>query len=190
MTRDEAILRVLAAMTEAQGAVFASNGNNSRACHALGDRPLTFYAMGCMGHCAPLAAGFSSATGRPTAALDGDGSVAMGLAGLALVTATAQPPFLHVTLDNGLYETTGGQRVPVPDGLLTAAARGAGYDRVVTAHDGPELDAALRTALEERQTAFIRVLVNAGEGQAQHPRVPLHPREITDRFTAAAAGIR
>jgi len=187
MRRDDAIRRVLAALTAVDGAVFTSNGNNSRACYALGDRPLNFYVMGCMGQCGPMAAGFSHATGRPAAVIDGDGAVAMGLAGLPMVAGTARPPFLHVVLDNGVYETTGGQRVPVPDDLLVMTARGAGYHLVATARDDAELAAVLRTALEERRVAFVRVLVGADGGQAQYPRVPFHPHQVTDRFTAATA---
>jgi thiamine pyrophosphate-dependent acetolactate synthase large subunit-like protein len=187
MRRDDAIREVLDAMATVDGAVFTSNGNNSRAGYALGDRPLNFYVMGSMGQCAPLAAGFSSMTGLPTAVLDGDGAVAMGMAGLPLVASTARPPFLHVVLDNGLYETTGGQRVPVPDGLLTAAARGARYNDIITACDERELADALRKTLMGERVAFIQVLI-AADSSHQYPRVPFHPQEIADRFMAATTG--
>ncbi len=178
---------VLDAMDTVDGALFFSNGNNSRAGYALGDRHLNFYAMGSMGQCASLAAGFSSMTDRPTAALDGDGSAAMGLAGFPLVTNTARRPFLHVVVNNGLYETTGGQRVPIPAELLAATAHGSGYDQVTIARDERELSSSLRDALMGTKLAFIQAMVTVDKNSRQYPRVPFHPKDIATRFAAAVA---
>lgn len=198
LDRDEAVGAVVEWTRAARGALFVSNGNNSRAAHALDDYPLTFYAMGSMGQCAPLAAGYASVARRLVVALDGDGAAAMGLAGLPLAAAAARAPFVHVVLDNGIYETTGGQEVPVPDGLLTTVAIASGYEVVQTVTSLAELHAGLCAALGESQercedgegalnrprTVFLRVRT-APTGRPMFGRVPYHPREITERFLAA-----
>lgn len=189
VNRDEAIATVIKCTLAAGAALFTSNGNNSRAAHALGDHPLIFYAMGSMGQCAALAAGYCAVSGRAVVALDGDGAAAMGLAGMPLVAAAVRAPFVHVVLDNGVYETTGGQRVPVPFKLLTAAAAASGYEAVRTVTDrstlGAELSAALNAGMEPC-AVFLHVRT-APSNREMYPRVPFHPRAITDRFMAADA---
>ncbi|HEU4730031.1 MAG TPA: thiamine pyrophosphate-dependent enzyme [Kofleriaceae bacterium] len=175
---------ILAAVRSASGAMFVGNGANARVAHALDDAPWVFYMMGSMGMCAPLAAGFSRFAGRPVVAVEGDGNAVMGLSGLPVVAAAARPPFLHIVLDNGTYETTGGQRVLAPDLLFVRAAGGAGYDPVRDIAGMEELADALERGLVAEQVGFLRVRIEPDTAPLP-PRVRYSPEQIPPRFIAA-----
>jgi thiamine pyrophosphate-dependent acetolactate synthase large subunit-like protein len=186
MNRNDA-LAVVAAEAEAAAAfVFAGNGYNARALSALADRPEHFEMVGSMSLCPTLAAGFARFTSAPVVAVEGDGNALMGLSGYPVVAANATGTFVHVVLDNGQYETTGGQRTLADRVDLATIARGAGYDRTLAAHEPDELRTALREALALPATTFVYVPTELTPGPP-HPRVPYHPREIATRFRQAAA---
>lgn len=179
--RDDVVRAVHRELSHAGGAVFSSNGNNSRALYAIAPDSDYFQVMGSMGASVLLAAGWSRRAAVPVAVLEGDGSLAMGAAGLPMVASSARPPFMHVVLENRVYESTGGQIVPVPDGWSDHLAHGAGYDLVFQVTSIAELTSRLRDCVVGRHVGFIRVPVDPTIGDP-HPRVPIHPTEITRRF--------
>lgn len=108
----------------------SSCGYISRDLHALGDGPDHFYLVGSMGMALPVALGV--ATARPdqlVVAVDGDGSALMNLTALPMCAALGVANLIHVVLDNGVHESTGGQHTIAASrlGELMAAA---GYARV------------------------------------------------------------
>jgi len=186
MIRDE-ILRLVARMARGAGAaVFTGNGYNARTLAALDDRPEFFYMVGSMGLCPTLAAGFAHRSRMPVIVVEGDGNALMGLSGFPVTACASSAAFVHIVLDNGLYETTGGQKTlaaRVDFGLL---ALGAGYDRVYRPEDLLALEGALEGALPQAQRTFIVVRTDR-QTSAPYPRVPYHPREIAERFRKVIA---
>jgi sulfopyruvate decarboxylase subunit beta len=98
--------------------------------NALGQADARNYnAVGCMGSAA--AVGFGLALARPddrVLVIDGDGSLLMQLASLVSIAEQRPHNLYHVVLENGIYETSGGQSVPgrgVTD--LCAVALACGY---------------------------------------------------------------
>jgi thiamine pyrophosphate-dependent acetolactate synthase large subunit-like protein len=70
-----------------------------------------FNVVGCMGSAAAVALGLAIA--RPherVLALDGDGSLLMQLGSLVSVGECAPRNLYHVVFENGIYETSGGNR--------------------------------------------------------------------------------
>lgn len=189
MERDDALSEIIAAVASVNGALFVGNGYNARAAHSISDEPWIFYMLGSMGLCAPLAAGFSRSANRAVLAVEGDGNAVMGLSGLPAVIAAARAPFLHIVLDNGRYESTGGQRVLAGDNLLANAAAGAGYGSVQEIAEKDALRAALKSALQAKEIVFVWVRTEAARIPAC-PRVSYSPEEITARFMAAVPPIR
>ncbi|MFT4083912.1 MAG: thiamine pyrophosphate-dependent enzyme [Nocardioides sp.] len=195
LDRDDVIAAVLASARRAGAAVFTSNGNNSRAAYHLGDHPSVFYAMGSMGQVSLLAAGFARRTGVPVVAIDGDGAVAMGAAGLPTAARIATNSFVHVAIDNSVYGTTGGQPVPVPPGWIEHLARGAGYARVLAVHDADELASAMQTGFASGGATFVHAVVSTAAAN-HYPRVAMDPADVTRRFRVhwghdpAGSGVR
>jgi sulfopyruvate decarboxylase subunit beta len=107
MTKSAAIATVIRAVKSAP--IVFTTGYTSRIAAAIADRPSHLYMTGSMGLSAPIATGLALATGRPALAVDGDGSVLMNPSALVLAGALAPLPLIHVVLDDGAYDSTGGQ---------------------------------------------------------------------------------
>ncbi|MBG7702823.1 phosphonopyruvate decarboxylase [Streptomyces sp. MC1] len=145
------------------------------------DRPQNLYLVGSMGMAAPV--GLGVALARPdkhVVVLDGDGSFAMNLSVLPLIAEHA-PDLVHVVLDNGLHESTGGQR-PVRIGDPAALALAAGYPAAFSV-DSAEGLAAVRP--ERGVTSLVHVKC-APRGAHAGRRVQWTPQQVVERFRAEA----
>ncbi|MER7208950.1 thiamine pyrophosphate-dependent enzyme [Streptosporangium sp. NPDC000239] len=182
LTRGEALTRVTRAADAADAAVFTGNGLIPRALYALSDRAENFYMMGSMGLALPMAVGFSKLSGAVAFAVEGDGNTLMGLSAAPLAAA-ATGPLVHVVLDNGMYESTGGQGSPAPRFSFVKMAEACGYSTAVSVAEGDALSLALSAAVGGGHVGLVHVLV-ATDGGPPPPRVPFHPAEITERFIA------
>ena len=116
------------AKTQADEAVIGGIGNTNFDLFAAGHRPQNFYMLGSMGLACPIALGVALAQPeRGVIALEGDGSILMGLGCLATI-ANVKPRNLTIVIwDNGIYQITGKQQAAtggVTD--IVAVARGAG----------------------------------------------------------------
>src|SRR5437868_6861891 len=157
MKRDE-VLSIIAAIAIKHNAfIFGGNAYIVRALYALADQRNVFYMVGSMGLCPTLAAGFSHCTSLPVIVIEGDGNALMGLSGFPVTSnaANGDNAFVHIVLNNGLYETTGGQRTLAyqVDFVQLALASGYGHG---SHPDNPEILASvLETALQEKQKMFI-----------------------------------
>lgn len=91
--------------------VFSTTGMISRELFGMRDDPRNFYMQGSMGHAIGLGLGTALARpDSPVVVIDGDGSTLMHLGGLALVGERQPANLTHLVLDNGTYDSTGGQR--------------------------------------------------------------------------------
>lgn len=145
------------------------------------DRPKNFYLVGSMGMAAPV--GLGVALARPdkhVVVLDGDGSFAMNLSVLPMIAEQASD-LVHVVLDNGLHESTGGQR-PVHIGDPAALALAAGYPDAHAVASADEL-AEVRPAPGVPSLLHIRC---APRGAHAGQRVQWTPQQVVERFRAEA----
>ncbi|WP_170220689.1 phosphonopyruvate decarboxylase [Amycolatopsis cihanbeyliensis] len=108
-------------------ATVATTGYTSRALYGLDDRPNHFYMPGSMG-CAPaIGVGLATASRHPVAVFDGDGALLMRMGTLATAGRYVRTPFLHIVLDNGQHESTGGQRSNAEQVDFANVALACGY---------------------------------------------------------------
>src|SRR3984957_3166783 len=127
-SRQEALRQVVAHTSVAATAVLASTGFCGRELYALDDRPNQLYMVGSMGCVAPLALGLALA--RPdlrVVALDGDGAALMRLGAFATLGAYGPANLLHLLLDNGAHDSTGGQATVSPQVSFAHIAAACGY---------------------------------------------------------------
>ena len=92
-------------------AVIGGIGNANFDLFAAGHRPQNFYMLGSMGLACPIALGVALAQPeRGVIALEGDGSILMGLGCLTTI-ANLKPRNLTIVIwDNGIYHITGKQQ--------------------------------------------------------------------------------
>ncbi len=153
---------------------------------SLSDTPLDFsYMPSSMGQGISLALGFALAQPhRGAIVIMGDGSLLMNLG--ALVTVAGHPAPLHIVLiDNGIYEVTGGQRLPGAGRVDYAGlARAAGIERVYAFDDLDQWQAACATAFSDDTPVFISLKVD-GVSRQTTPKPPHTMKEQIARLTAA-----
>ncbi len=130
------VLRALLRHERERDVVVATTGYTGRELHALSDGPNRLYMVGSMGSASVLGLGIALARPeRRVVVIDGDGAVLMRMGNLAAVGAYAPDDFLHVVLDNGVHESTGGQTTLSPGVDLASVAAACGYRSTVAPVD-------------------------------------------------------
>ena len=181
MTRDEALNVIADVALKNSAVLFIGNGYNARSLCAIKDCAQFFYMLGSMGLCPTLAAGFSHFTNSPVIAVEGDGNALMGLSGFPVISSAARGPFVHLVLDNGLYESTGGQQNLSFQVDFLQVALGAGYEEAYRAEDTGSLASLLEHSVRQPERTFLYVPTRTKDGII-HPRVPYHPNQVAQRF--------
>jgi phosphonopyruvate decarboxylase len=180
-TRTE-VLRAVQAAAAGGDVLVATTGYTGRELAALDDRPNQLYMVGSMG-CA-VSVGLGLALARPerrVVVLDGDGALLMRLGALTTVGHERPANLVHVVLDNGRHESTGGQATVAGCVDFPALAVASGYPAAVTLAD----PAAVAARLVARRAAldFIHVPIRPGVPGAL-PRPTVTPPAVVARLRA------
>jgi phosphonopyruvate decarboxylase len=180
-SRREALLEVVGHTPVNETAVLASTGFCGRELYALDDRPNQLYMVGSMGCVVPLALGLALA--RPdlrVLALDGDGAALMRLGAFATVGAYGPANLLHLLLDNGVHDSTGGQATVSPHVSFAQIAAACGYASSLET-DEVQAMAAWLNAPPGNGPRFARLLTRAGTPR-DLPRPSVTPIEVKARL--------
>lgn len=173
LTSEAVMTHLRAALPDA--VVVCTNGYPSRELYNCADDPGNFYLLGSMGMAAPIAYGIAAARpGHTVVAIDGDGSLTMNLGCLTLAQET-RASVVHVVLDNGMHQSTGGQRTMLPRDL-TAVATATGYRTAVTVRDDADL-----AGLDFSELPMLIHAVVAPRTGGIGKRVRHTPQEIVSR---------
>lgn len=182
-----AMLRVLQRNTSERDIVLATTGYTGRELYALDDRRNQLYLVGAMGCVSSLALGLALA--RPdlrVIALDGDGALLMRLGALAAIGHAAPPNLVHILLDNGQHESTGGQQTVSGGIRLACIASACAYPRALTVSGTEALEAQLQA--RKAGPVFIRALIAPGVPE-NLPRPAIPPVEVTERLRSHLAAL-
>ncbi|MDH3977567.1 MAG: phosphonopyruvate decarboxylase [Gammaproteobacteria bacterium] len=160
--------------------VVATTGYTGRELYALEDRGNQIYMVGSMGCASSLGLGLAiAAPDRRVIVLDGDGAALMRLGALAMLGFERPKNLVHVLLDNGIHESTGGQTTLSGAVDFTAVAAACGYP-AVTATGTPEgLATALEQAGDELTFIYAPTVPGVPEGL---PRPTVTPAEVAQRL--------
>jgi phosphonopyruvate decarboxylase len=184
-TRVAALERLLERLPE-HAAVVATTGKTSRELYTLADREQHFYLVGAMGSASSVGLGVALHTTRPVVVVDGDGALLMRLGSLATAGAYGPGNLVHVVLDNGVHDSTGGQRTVSTVADLAGVAAACGYARVHRCGGLDDLSAALDDALAGPGPALIHLRIRPGSlERLGRPRVS--PHEVAHRFRGFVA---
>jgi phosphonopyruvate decarboxylase len=173
------ILRAVQAAVAATDLIVATTGYTGRELYAADDRPNQLYMVGSMGCALSIGLGLAIAQpARRVIVLDGDGAALMRLGAFATMGYERPANLVHVLLDNGMHESTGGQTTVSGSIDFCGLAAACGYPDVA-AIASPEALAAAIPAATQRLT-FIHVPILPGVPEL--PRPEMTPPEVAARL--------
>jgi phosphonopyruvate decarboxylase len=191
-SRHDALKRVIAHTPIESTVVLASTGFCGRELYALDDRPNQLYMVGSMGCVSLLALGLALA--RPdlqVVALDGDGAALMRMSAFATLGAYGPANLVHVLLDNGAHDSTGGQATVSRNVSFAGVAAACGYASAVEGDDIEIIDEVLaslppsslsRDAAALEGPHFARLTIKRGTPD-DLPRPTVTPVDVKTRLT-------
>jgi phosphonopyruvate decarboxylase len=180
-TRIALLERMLALLPE-QAGVIATTGKSGRELFTLSDRPQHLYQVGSMGGAAGMALGAAlTVPQRRMVVLDGDGAALMKLGSLATIGARQPRNLLHVLLDNGVHDSTGGQATVSASVDFAQVALACGYRAAWSVDDADGFEQALRAGLDTDGPVLLHARIRPGSIKSLgRPTVP--PHEVARRF--------
>jgi phosphonopyruvate decarboxylase len=187
MLRSEAVLTVADAVDPCS-LLIATTGGTARELSILRDRPANFYVVGSMGCASSLALGVAlNAPDRPVVVLDGDGAALMRLEAMVSVGRYQPGNYIHVVLDNQVYDSTGGQRT-LSDGVsFSGLALSCGYRTAASTASAEGIERLLNAAAQAPGPHLIHVKIRPGsDPNLGRPSLP--PPEMAARFRQEILG--
>ena len=182
------LLRRVQSLAPAEAAVVATTGKTGRELFTLEDRPQQLYLVGAMGCASAMGLGIALNAARPVLVLDGDGAALMKLGAMATIGAHAPGNLVHVVLDNGVHDSTGGQATVSPNVDFAAVARACGYRRAFRCDSEAGFARALDAAVVGgRKPVLIHARIAPGS-LARLGRPTIAPHEVARRFRAFVTG--
>jgi len=175
------VLERLLAETPPNAAIIATTGKCGRELFTLADRKQHLYQVGSMGGASPMGLGVARHVKRPVIVLDGDGAALMKLGALATIGAYAPRNLVHVVLDNGVHDSTGGQATVSPNVDFAQVAVACGYAAACACDSADGFARALKAALAQDGPHLIHARIAPGSLE-KLGRPTVSPPEVARRF--------
>jgi len=184
-----AVLERFLALTNDRTAVVATTGKAGRELFTLADRKQHIYQVGSMGGASGMALGVALNTTAPVVVLDGDGAALMKLGTLATIGAYKPGNLLHIVLDNGVHDSTGGQPTVSSTVDFAGIAIACGYHFAINCSSLEGFESAFQIASEREGPALIHVRIAPGS-MDKLGRPTVAPADVARRFKDFLAGLR
>jgi phosphonopyruvate decarboxylase len=171
-----------------QALLVSTTGHTSRDLASLADRENHFYMTGSMGCASSIALGLAHARPeRLVIVLDGDGAALMRLGALPAIGQRHPANLLHLILDNGCHESTGGQATLASAVDFPALAAASGYPQAQHVANRDDLRNHLTHWLQTpaRQLTLLAVRT-APASSAVSARPERAPADVARQFREAA----
>lgn len=181
LTRSDA-LRLIHRALPSSVPIIATTGKAGRELFEIQDSERNFYMVGSMGCALSIGQGLNIALGRPVAVIDGDGALMMRL-GSMTTNAIVQPPsLLHILLDNGAHDSTGGQSTGSERIQFSRIAEACRYDTIIEVDGLKGVESALgEFAMRPNRTMFLWIRIKTG-GPKKLGRPTVTPEEVSLRL--------
>jgi phosphonopyruvate decarboxylase len=139
-----------------------------------------------MGCASGMGLGIAVNARRPVVVLDGDGAALMKLGSLATVGAYAPKNLIHMVLDNGVHDSTGGQATVSPNVDFASVAVACGYRNAAAIDSLAGFEAAYAAAADAEGPHLLHVRIKPGSLE-KLGRPTVTPPEVARRFKAFLA---
>jgi phosphonopyruvate decarboxylase len=187
--RRDVLEKILAATSVDSDVIMATTGFTGRELYAIDDRPNHLYMVGSMGCASSLGLGLALA--RPdlrVVVIDGDGAALMRMGAFATLGALGPPNLVHLVLDNGVHDSTGGQATVSPRVSFAEVAAACGYGYALEGNGVDVVDQALATTTSCDRPVFGHILIEPGT-QQDLPRPTVTPVEVKERLMKQIAAV-
>lgn len=178
-----AVLERFLAITDDETAVVATTGKCGRELFTLADRRQHLYQVGSMGGASAMGLGVALNSPRNVVVIDGDGAALMKLGNLATIGAYSPKNLLHILLDNGVHDSTGGQATVSATVDFAAIALACGYRFAAACRSLQGFEDALRQAGRQSGPALIHMRIAPGSME-KLGRPTIGPDHVARRFQA------
>lgn len=169
-------------------AIVATTGMTGRELFEVEDTSNQLYMVGSMGCALPIGLGLGKSTFKgPVCVVDGDGALLMRLGNMALAGQMRPAGLTHILLDNGVHDSTGGQRTFSEMIDFPAIAQACGYDCIFDVDHIADFEEAIGAILNTPQLSFIRFAIRPGSPEAVG-RPSVTPSEVARRMREALLG--
>lgn len=185
-TRVETLERLLALAPEDTG-IIASTGKSGRELFTLADREQHLYQVGSMGCASGMGLGVALNCGQPIIVLDGDGAALMKMGTLATIGAYSPKNLIHIVLDNGVHDSTGGQGTVSANVEFADIAAACGYAAAYKCDTLAGFEMAYAEAKGAPGPHMIHARIRPGSLE-KLGRPTVSPSEVARRFKAFLAG--
>jgi phosphonopyruvate decarboxylase len=182
-----AILSSVVETVPETAAIVATTGKCARELFTLGDRNQNLYVVGSMGCASAIGLGVSLHVERPVVVLDGDGAALMKMGNMATIGAHSPHHLIHIILDNGVHDSTGGQETVSAVIDFASVAVACGYHSAARCDDVVGFEKALAHALRQSGPHLIHVQIQAGSIE-KLGRPTVSPDTVAARFREFLAG--
>jgi len=183
--RAEVLARFLE-LTDDDTGVVATTGKCGRELFTLADRPQHIYQVGSMGGASGMALGVALNTTKKIVVLDGDGAALMKLGTFATIGAYAPTNLVHILLDNGVHDSTGGQATVSATVDFAGVALACGYGYAASCADLDGFATAFAEASVAGRPALIHMRIAPGS-MDKLGRPTVKPEAVARRFKAFLA---
>lgn len=163
---------------EATSIILATTGYTGRELYSLADKANQFYMVGSMGCVSSIALGIAlKQPHKKVIVIDGDGAVLMRMGAMVMLGHYRPKNLLHIVLDNGAYESTGGQTTISSSVNFSGVAKNCGYEIVLDSGH-------YQTEIKKWCTGlgFIHIRTKLHTGTVNYPRPTITPPEVADRI--------
>lgn len=180
-------LETLLALTPESAGIVATTGKSGRELFTIEDREQHIYQVGSMGGASAMALGVALNTDRPVVVVDGDGAALMKMGNMATIGAQAPKNLVHVLVDNGVHDSTGGQATVSGGVDFARIALACGYASAAAADDLDGFARALRLAFDSDGPHLVHIRIQPGSLE-KLGRPTVSPDTVARRFKAFLAG--
>ena len=184
-SRADTLRKFLDVVPEAAGVV-ATTGKCGRELFTLADRKQHLYQVGSMGCATGMGLGIALNTKRAIAVLDGDGAALMKLGTMASIGAYHPQNLVHILLDNGTHDSTGGQMTVSPAVDFAGVALACGYAAAFACDSLDGFGEAVKAAFAAKGPSLVHMKIAPGS-MKDLGRPTVAPRDVARRFKAFLA---
>lgn len=169
-----------------QAPVLATTGKTGRELFTLADREQHLYQVGSMGCAGAMGLGVALNCDLPVAVLDGDGAALMKLGALATIGAYRPEKLVHIVLDNGVHDSTGGQATVSPIVDFASVAIACGYAKAYACDSLDGFAKAIAEAFAGQGPSLIHARIQPGS-MDNLGRPTVKPPQVAERFKSFLA---